>query len=104
MRAPWRPSAVPESKTVQRRSSPQFAAVCDALLQRGLKVRFRARGASMQPNILDGDTVVVAPAAGNDLGRGDVVLARGEDGFRVHRIVKNGLGGGAIVTRGDAGQ
>jgi uncharacterized repeat protein (TIGR01451 family) len=95
---------VPESKTVQGRSSPQFAAICDALLQRGLKVRFRARGASMQPNILDGDAVVVAPAAGHELERGDVVLARGEDGFRVHRVVQEGSVAGQIITRGDAGR
>jgi len=94
---------VPEFKTIQRRSSEQFAAICDALLQRGLKVRFRAQGTSMQPNILDGDAVVVAPAAGDDLQKGDVVLAHGEDGFRVHRVVKDGSGGGAIITRGDTG-
>ncbi len=95
---------MPESKTVVKRNSTQFAAICDALLQRGLKVRFRARGESMQPNILDGDAVVVAPAAGNDLERGDVVLARGEDGFRVHRVLQEGPIGGEIITRGDAGQ
>jgi uncharacterized repeat protein (TIGR01451 family) len=95
---------VPESKTVQRRSSPQFAAICDELLQRGLKVRFRAHGQSMQPNILNGDAVVVAPAAGKDLERGDVVLAGGEDGLRVHRVVEESSRGGQIITRGDSGQ
>ena len=95
---------MPELKTIEKRNSPQFAAICDALLQRGLKVRFRAQGASMQPNILDGDAVVVAPAACHDLKRGDVALTQSEKGFRVHRVSKEGGGTEEIVTRGDAGQ
>ena len=95
---------MPELKTIEKRNSPQFAAICDALLQRGLKVRFRAQGASMQPNILDGDAVVVAPAACHDLKRGDVALTQSEKAFRVHRVSKEGGGTEEIVTRGDAGQ
>ena len=87
-----------------RRNSAQFGDVSAALLQLGLKVRFRAHGRSMQPNILNDDAVIVAPARCNDLHRGDVVLAHGSDGFRVHRVLRKGHEEGEIVTRGDAGQ
>jgi uncharacterized repeat protein (TIGR01451 family) len=89
---------------VEKRNSALFGAVCEALLQRGLKVRFRARGQSMQPNIFDEDAVVVAPVARPELRRGEVVLARGKDGLLVHRIVGQGRAPGEVITRGDAGQ
>ena len=79
-----------EPKTIEKRNSVQFAAICDALFQSGMKVRFRAHGDSMQPNLRDGDAVVVAPAGCNDLETGDVALTLGEDGFRVHRILRSG--------------
>ncbi len=50
-----------EPKPVETRDSLQFAVVCEAALDDGVRVRFRADGRSMQPNVLDGDTVVVAP-------------------------------------------
>ncbi|MGB7282869.1 MAG: C25 family cysteine peptidase [Candidatus Acidiferrum sp.] len=91
-----------KSSHIEKRNSAQFAAVCDALLQRGVKVSFRAQGQSMQPNILDNDTVIVAPAD-QKLQRGDVALTFGEDGFRVHRVRFADGSAGEIVTRGDAG-
>ncbi|MHB8499866.1 MAG: C25 family cysteine peptidase [Candidatus Acidiferrales bacterium] len=91
-------------KAIEKRNSAQFTAVCEALLQLGVKVRFRAHGRSMEPNILNDDAVIVAPARCNDLHRGDVVLAHGSDGFRVHRVLRKGNEEGEIVTRGDAGQ
>jgi uncharacterized repeat protein (TIGR01451 family) len=77
--------------------------MCEAVLAQGTQVRFRVSGMSMQPNLLDGDTVVVAPAQKNELRRGDVVLTEGNDGLRVHRFISEDEAGG-IVTRGDAGQ
>jgi len=95
---------VRKSKAIQKRNSAQFAAICDALLQRGARVRFRVHGQSMQPNILEGDAVVVTPAESHDLRRGDVALTRGQDGFRVHRVSGTSSQTSAIVTRADAGQ
>src|SRR5580693_3536765 len=94
---------VPQSKTELWTDSPRFRAMCEAVLAEGAQVRFRVSGMSMQPNLLDGDTVVVAPARENELRRGDVVLTEGKDGLRVHRFISEDAAGG-IVTRGDAGQ
>src|SRR5271154_3341461 len=66
------------TKTLVREDSAQFAAMCEDLLERGLRVRFTANGQSMQPNILSGDHAVVAPASEKELSRGDVVLAQND--------------------------
>jgi uncharacterized repeat protein (TIGR01451 family) len=58
----------------------------------------------MKPNVLNGDTVEVAPISAGQPQRGDIVLARGLAGFRLHRIVGWNKTTGRIVTRGDAGQ
>ncbi len=93
-----------EPKTPGKSNSQQFALVCAATLQRGLTMRFQARGQSMKPNVLNGDTVEVAPISVGQPQRGDIVLARGRAGFRLHRIVGWDEVTGRIVTRGDAGQ
>src|SRR5580692_4661676 len=103
MNPPWRPSAVRERKPIVRRNSEQFAAVCEELLDRGVSVRFRAQGQSMQPNILDNDAVIVAPAE-QPIARGDVALTYGEEKFRVHRVRFTDGSAGEVVTRGDASQ
>src|SRR5277367_672743 len=103
MNPPWRPSAVRERKSIVKRNSAQFAAVCDALLHRGANVRFRANGLSMRPNILNEDAVTIAPAEQEDLRRGDVALTCGKDGFRVHRVAGADKATGNLVTRADAG-
>jgi uncharacterized repeat protein (TIGR01451 family) len=100
----WRPSAVRERKSIEKRDSAQFAVLCEALLASGASVRFRAQGQSMQPNILHDDAVVVAPVHREELRRGEVALTHGEDGFRVHRVCFADGATGEIVTRGDAGQ
>jgi uncharacterized repeat protein (TIGR01451 family) len=83
--------------------SKRFAAICEAVLQAGVPVRFRARGRSMQPNVLDGDVVEIAPAAGESLRRGDIALTRTGDALLLHRAIGREAVSGAIVTRGDAG-
>ncbi|HEY4708814.1 MAG TPA: C25 family cysteine peptidase [Candidatus Acidoferrales bacterium] len=93
-----------EPRKLESRDSPQFAVVCETALDDGLRVRFRARGRSMQPNVLDGDTVVVAPISAGKPERGDIALTRGGSGFVLHRVVGWDPETGAIVTRGDAGQ
>src|SRR5580704_4599564 len=100
----WRRSAVRERKAIIKRDSAQFAAACEALLQRGAKVRFRANGLSMRPNILNEDAVTVAPVEQEEMRIGDVALTKGEDGFRVHRVCNAGCKVGNVITRGDAGQ
>jgi len=94
---------VSNRKTIEKRSSAQFAALCEALLDRGAKVRFRAQGQSMQPNILNDDAVVVVPAGAQDLRRGNVALTRSEDGFHVHRVLAARPADG-VITRGDSAQ
>jgi uncharacterized repeat protein (TIGR01451 family) len=98
-----RPRAKKNSEPVVRKDSAQFAAVCDELFALGLRLRFTARGESMRPNILPGDQVVVEAAREGNVARGEVVLARGEEGFRVHRLIRK-IAGNAAITRGDAGQ
>jgi uncharacterized repeat protein (TIGR01451 family) len=91
-------------KTVETRDSLQFGVVCEAALGDGVRVRFRADGRSMQPNVLDGDTVVVAPISAGKPRRGDIALTRSDAGFVLHRVVGWDSATGSIVTRGDAGQ
>jgi uncharacterized repeat protein (TIGR01451 family) len=91
-------------KTIEKRDSRQFAVVCEAALGESLRVRFHADGQSMQPNVLDGDTVVVAPiSAAGKPARGDIALTRGDGGFVLHRVVGVDAVTGGIITRGDAG-
>ena len=69
------------------------------LLDRGIAVRFRARGDSMHPIIRCGEHLHVAPAAPHDIALGDVVLARHQRGLTAHRVVR--IDGARIITRGD---
>ena len=93
-----------EPKPLETRDSLQFAVVCEAALDDGVRIRFRADGRSMQPNVLDGDTVVVAPISAGKPKRGDIALTRNDRGFVLHRVIGWDLATGAIITRGDAGQ
>ncbi|MGH9574107.1 MAG: C25 family cysteine peptidase [Candidatus Acidiferrales bacterium] len=78
--------------------------MCEELLGRGLNVRFRANGRSMQPNILDEDAVVVAPGVAASANRGEITLTHSGQGFRVHRVVENDhTHPRQVITRGDAG-
>ena len=52
-----------------RRDTTQFAMLCEAVLQRGLQVRFLAHGRSMQPNVLNGDAVIAEPVVAKELRR-----------------------------------
>jgi uncharacterized repeat protein (TIGR01451 family) len=95
---------VTERKALESRDSAQFAVACAAALDDGLRVRFRADGRSMQPNVLDGDVVVVAPISAGKPQRGDIALTRGDGGISLHRVIGWDEATGSIVTRGDAGQ
>ncbi|MGC2446107.1 MAG: S24/S26 family peptidase [Candidatus Sulfotelmatobacter sp.] len=81
-----------------------FEEVVCPLLAQGLSVRFQARGASMSPAIRDGEVVEVIPTSVSALQKDDIVLAKTEHGFRLHRIVLADPGADRFITRGDRGQ
>ena len=58
----------------------------------------------MSPAIRDGEFVVVAPANPTELRKGDIVLVRSANGFRLHRLVVADPEADVFVTRGDCGR
>ena len=92
---------MPTREVQTRHDSRLFAELCAALLRRGHHVQFRVQGASMQPNLLDGDDVLVAPVSSAEIQSGDVAFVETSHGLRVHRV--NALSATGITTRGDAG-
>jgi len=93
---------VPRNDALLWTDSPRFRAICETVLASGSQVRFHVRGLSMQPNLRDGDAVIVARVAQTELQRGDIVLSQDRDGLRVHRLVEANSSD-ALVTRGDTG-
>ena len=87
-----------------RPQSQMFEALARELLQQGNEIRFQARGASMSPAIRDGEIVLVKPAPLAELRPGDIVLVKGEMGFRLHRLVVADVEQDVFITRGDCGQ
>lgn len=85
-------------------NSTIFEEILRPLLEQGLSVRFQARGGSMSPAIRDGEVVEVTPVIAKELRKGDIVLAKSEHGFRLHRIVMADPARDCFVTRGDCGQ
>jgi hypothetical protein len=81
-----------------------FEEVVRPLLAEGLSVRFQARGGSMSPAIRDREVVEVVPAIVAELNKDDIVLAKTNDGFRLHRIVLADHAKDCFVTRGDCSQ
>jgi uncharacterized repeat protein (TIGR01451 family) len=92
---------MPTREVLFRKDSRLFTELCASLLRRGHHVRFRVQGASMQPNLRDGDTVVVAPASVAELRSGDVAFVETSHGLRVHRVKQ--IANGAVTTQGDTG-
>src|SRR5262249_44832149 len=97
----WRPFAMPTRDVQVRKNTRLFTELSVALLLRGHRVQFRAQGASMQPNLLDGDDIIVGPVSAADLRRGDITMVGTQHGLRVHRVAH--LASAGIITRGDAG-
>lgn len=93
---------MPTSDTPRIADSKLFSAACEAALDAGARVRFQAGGYSMRPNVLDGDTVEIAPAAEGGLKRGDIALTRRGEKLLLHRAVGRDGETGGIVTRGDS--
>ncbi len=84
--------------------SKLFEEVIRELLSQGLYVRFQARGGSMSPAIRDGEMVEITPVIVSKLRKDDIVLAKSNEGFRLHRIVHAKHSMDAFVTKGDCGQ
>lgn len=83
--------------------SKLFEDLARELLQKGMCIRFQARGASMSPVIRDGEVVQVTPVIMSKLRKGDIVLSTSNSGFRVHRLVIADSDDNRFVTRGDCG-
>ncbi|HSY91964.1 MAG TPA: S24/S26 family peptidase [Candidatus Binatus sp.] len=81
-----------------------FETISLDLLRQGNGIRFQARGASMSPAIRDGEIVHVKSAPLAELCAGDIVLVKGEMGFRLHRLVVADAEQDVFITRGDCGQ
>jgi uncharacterized repeat protein (TIGR01451 family) len=92
---------MPTREVEVRKDSQLFMELASVLLRRGHGVQFRVHGQSMQPNLLEGDDVVVVPAFGHELRPGDVALTQSSNGLRVHRVKQIGLYD--LTTQGDAG-
>ena len=86
-----------------RPQSRLFEAISRELLNGGNGIRFQARGASMSPAIRDGEIVHVKSAVLAELRRGDIVLVKGEMGFRLHRLMIADVERDVFITRGDCG-
>jgi signal peptidase I len=83
-------------------NSATFEALSRDLLNKGMMVRFVARGESMFPLILNGDTVHIISASADELRKGHIVLAKSDSGFRVHRLVFVDHDANMFITRGDS--
>src|ERR1700751_353773 len=81
-----------------------FEEIVRPMLERGLSRRFEARGCSMSPTIRDGEIVEVKPMELSKLREKDIVLAKSDCGFRLHRIVVLDPERGSFITRGDCCQ
>ena len=78
---------------VSRRSiecdDAEFDALAQAIVERGLTLRFRAKGISMHPFVRDGDILFVRAVAPSQVQVGDLVLFRGAGSrVAVHRVVR----------------
>ena len=84
-------------------NSTRFRAMCHSVLASNSKLRFHVHGLSMQPNILDGDLVIVESANLDQVQTGEVVLTDSAEGIRLHRVISIDSSTGFVTTKGDAG-
>jgi hypothetical protein len=67
----------------------EFGDLARTVLERGLTLRFRARGISMRPLLKDQDVLHVRPVAHRSIAVGDVVLyISARDQVVVHRVLR----------------
>jgi len=74
------------------------------LLSSAGRVRFVARGGSMIPNILPGDTLEISRVSFDAVCAGDVILAGDRDRLWAHRVLREEFRSKrrVLITRGDA--
>lgn len=82
-------------------AGPRLVDMLEILLDKGIPVRFQARGFSMSPFIRNEDVVTVSPLQARSPALGDVVAFGNRDTRRliVHRVV--GKKRGAYLIKGD---
>jgi signal peptidase I len=82
-------------------SGPALVEILQAVLDKGMPFRFRAKGFSMTPFIKDGDVITVSPLSSALLRLGDVVAFThpGTGRLAIHRVV--GKKHGYYIVRGD---
>ena len=82
-------------------SGPVLIDLLAAVLEKGARFRFQAKGFSMSPFIKDGDVVTVSPLSECSLGLGDVVafINPAIRNLVVHRLV--GKRGNSCFIKGD---
>lgn len=92
MKAAWfKAGAYSQKEAAFSLSSAEFCELLSAVLRRGSAFRFKARGMSMQPLILDGDCLTITPFSQNRKPRvGDVaaVVNQESESLLVHRIIR----------------
>ena len=84
-----------------RLNGEELVALLRTNIERGLSLRFRARGFSMSPFIKDGDVVTISPALGASPRPGDIVAFRcpSTGKLLVHRAI--GKIGDLYLMQGD---
>jgi len=83
----------------------QFADLSEEVLKQGNRLRFRVKGYSMYPAILDGDVLEIEPLAAGRVRKGDIVFYRSPRGMMVaHRAVRvfDSAGAQRVIVKGDA--
>ncbi len=79
-----------------------FSDVVASLLADGIAVRFRARGASMEPSIADGELVTIERIDPEAAHVGDVVVYSDPYRLRAHRMIRKGASSHSLICQGDS--
>jgi hypothetical protein len=79
-------------------NSIEFHDLAHQILRSGHRIRFQAKGESMQPFIRNSDILEVVPILGKRIHLGDVLLVEASEGrLLAHRVVKTGCSGSITV-------
>lgn len=82
-------------------SANALGSLVKAVIDNGNSIRFRVKGNSMFPFILNGATVMVSPCKHSELNRGDIVafIDSNSNNLVIHRLLK--IGGSLFESKGD---
>jgi len=81
-------------------SNQAFFAYIAPFLEEGRQVAFLVKGESMRPFLFEGDKVLIKKPLGRPWKMGDLILARWQDNYVLHRLVKRKKG--MLGLAGDA--